>query len=141
MKYRSDGHSWLVRFEKGEKLVEGLVNVVRQENIRGGWVSGLGGALSAELGFYHLEEQTYEWKKFDQLLEIVSLQGNIAWQDDKPVLHIHGSFSDKNMHAFGGHVKELVTGGTAEVMIHRWNEQDDLSRVKDEGTGLNLLGL
>jgi predicted DNA-binding protein with PD1-like motif len=141
MKYRFDGYNWLVRFDKGERLVEGLTQLVRQEDIRGAWISGLGGALSAELGFYNLETQEYEWKKFDQLMEITNLQGNVAWQDDEPILHIHGTFSDKNMQAFGGHVKELVVGGTCEVLLHRWYEEEGLGRDKDQLTGLNLLDL
>lgn len=140
MTYSFDGYNWLVRFERGELLVEGLTKLISKENIRGAWVSGLGGAEWAELGFYNLDTKAYEWKKLDQLLEITSLQGNVAWQDDKPVLHLHGTFSDQSLAAFGGHVKELAVGGTCEILLHRWYEAG-LSRAHDDSTGLSVLDL
>lgn len=147
MTYSFDGYNWLVRLEKGEQLVALLTSLVKKENIKGAWISGLGGALSVELGFYNLDKQEYEFKKFDQLLEITSLQGNVSWIDPsgagqvpEPKLHIHGSFSDENMQAFGGHVKELVVGGTCEVFLHRWFK-DELTRSQNEEVGLPLLDL
>lgn len=141
MKYRFDGYNWLVRFDRGEKLVEGLTKLIRDENIRGAWVVGLGAAESAELGYYNLDTKAYEWKKLEQLLEITSLQGNVAWDGDQPVLHLHGSFSDHELKAFGGHIKELQVGGTCEVLLHRWYEQEGLHRTQDTTTGLKLLDL
>jgi uncharacterized protein len=140
MKVKFDGFNWLVRLEKGEFLVEELTKLVIQENIKGAWLSGVGAAQWAELGFYDLNAQKYNFKKLDQLLEITSLQGNVAWEGDKPVLHIHGSFSDEKMQAFGGHVKELSVGGTCEILLHRWYA-DKLERSQDPATGLKLLDL
>ncbi|MDZ7744700.1 MAG: PPC domain-containing DNA-binding protein [Candidatus Saccharibacteria bacterium] len=141
MTYKFDGYNWLVKLDKGDLLVENLTKLVKQENIRGAWVSGLGAALWAELGYYDLDAQEYQWQKFDQLLEITSLQGNVAWSSDEPVLHIHGSFSDKNLQAIGGHVKEVAVGGTCEVFLHRWFGEAGLSRQKDDSTGLYLLSM
>ena len=139
MNYNFDGYNWLVRLNKGEQLVTSLTKLVKKESIKGAWISGLGGALSAELGFYHLEKQEYEYKKLDQLLEITSLQGNVSWVGDEPKLHIHGSFSDETMQAFGGHVKELTVGGTCEMLLHAF--QTPLTRTLNEEVGLPLLDL
>jgi hypothetical protein len=140
MKFKFDGYNWLVRLEKGEPLVASLVKLVKQEGVSGAWISGLGAAQSAELGFYDLDTKQYHWKKFDQLMEITSLQGNVAWNGEEPAVHMHGTFSDSNMQAFGGHVKELIVGGTCEVLLHRWYE-GKLNRSEDPETGLKLLDL
>ncbi len=141
-----DGDKILVRLSKSEKLVEKLTEFVRSEAVQGAWVSGIGGALSAELGFYHLEKQEYEFKTFNQLLEITSLQGNVSWFDPavageapEPKIHIHGSFSDENMRAIGGHVKELVVGGTCEILLQTF--QTKLTRSQNDEVGLPLLDL
>lgn len=139
MTYRFDGYNWLVRLKKGELLVENLTKLVRDEQIQGAWISGLGGALWAELGYYDLEDKKYYWQKRDDLPEITSLQGNVAWKDGEPVLHIHGSFSDTNLQGVGGHVKELMVGGTCEILLHRWYEEPGLTRSVDKETGLTLL--
>ncbi|HTE22682.1 MAG TPA: PPC domain-containing DNA-binding protein [Candidatus Limnocylindria bacterium] len=141
MTYRFDGYNWLVRLEKDELLVESLTKLVKDQKITGAWISGLGGAQWAELGFYNLGKQAYEWKRFDELLEITSLQGNVTWEGDEPVIHMHGTLSGQNMQAVGGHVKELQVAGTCEVLLHRWYEQQGLKRQQDPDTGLKLLDL
>lgn len=140
MKYKFDGFNWLVRLEKGELLVESLTKLITDRKLPSSWISGLGAATWAELGFYDLAGKQYQWKKLDQPLEIVSLQGNVAWEGDKLVLHLHGTFSDKEMRAFGGHVKELEVGGTCEVLLHRWYDAN-LTRSVDPETGLKLIDL
>lgn len=135
-----DGSRYIVRLDKGELLVESLTRFVIDKNIRGAWINGLGGVLWAELGFYQLETQDYIWKKFDQLLEITSLQGNVAWSDDKPVLHMHGAFSDLNMQGLGGHVKEAAAAGTCEIIVQLLDDKE-LNRTEDPETGLKLLSL
>jgi predicted DNA-binding protein with PD1-like motif len=140
MTFQFDGYNWLVRLEKGELLVESLLKLVQQENLSSAWLSALGAAGWVELGFYELPSKTYRWKKFERDLEITSLQGNLAWDGEEPVWHIHGSFSDETMQVFGGHVKELEVAGTCEILLHRWYA-DKLQRKTDEAIGLKLLDL
>jgi len=137
-----DGFNYIVRLKKGELLIESLTMLAKEQKITGAWISGLGAALWCELGFYHLDTQEYSFKRIDPpagALEITGLQGNIAWADDKPVIHIHGSFSDEQMRGYGGHVKELAAGATCEIFLHQ--SQVDFKRSYDEQTGLKLLDL
>jgi predicted DNA-binding protein with PD1-like motif len=140
MTFRHDGFNWIVRLERGEKLVESLMAFVRDHGVPSCWVNGLGAASSVELGYYQLDQKTYAWKSFDQLLEIVSLQGNIVGQLGDPKVHLHGVFSDQNYQTLGGHVRELTVGGTCEIMLHRW-QTDRINRSLDTDTGLNLLDI
>lgn len=140
MKYRFDGFNWVVRLERGERLAESLESLVKKENLPSVWILGLGAAEWAELGYYDLKKKEYSWKKFDQPLEITSLQGNSSYKDGELILHIHGNFSDENFNSIGGHVKELEVGGTCEILLHRWYKED-FKRALDEDTGLNLLNL
>lgn len=140
MNYQYDGFNWLIRLKKGELLVENLVKFARKEKIKGGWISGIGGALWAEVAYYDLQAKGYEWKRLDKALEVTSLQGNIAWDNKEPTVHIHATFSDTNMQSIGGHLKELQVGGTCEIFLHNWF-QDNLTRLHDDETGLKLLDL
>lgn len=139
MKYNFDGHNWLVQLNRGEKLIECLTELARQQNIHGTWISGLGAAAWVELGFYHLGKKEYKWKKNNELLEILNLQGNVAWQGESPVIHLHGCFSNAKGQAIGGHVKELEVAGTCELFLTKFNQP--ISRSADADTGLNLLNL
>ena len=140
MKYKHDGFNWLVRIEKGEELISKLTELIERENIPTCWISGLGATTKTTLGFYNLEAGEYEWQTVDELMEITSLQGNIAWADEKPKLHIHGSFSKRDLSAIGGHIKELYAGGTIEIFLHKWYE-GQVTRSKDSEVGLELLDL
>jgi len=128
-----------MRLDRGEKLIENLNQLVLKEGLRGAWLQGLGGAESAELGFYDLETQQYNWRAFDDLMEITSLQGNLAWVGDQPKWHIHGTLSKRDYQAVGGHVKELIVGGTCELRL-QLIDNVTVRRV-DETTGLQLLDL
>lgn len=140
MTYRFDGYNYVVRLEKGELLIQTLTELVVTADLPSVWISGLGGALWAELGFYDLGAQEYRYKRFERLLEITSLQGNLAWQDGRPAWHMHGTFSDETFQAFGGHIKELAVAGTCELLLHHIYG-DPLVRQHDKTIGLNLLNL
>lgn len=135
-----DGFNWVVRFEKDELLVAEFTKLVKQEQLGGAWVLGLGAVQWAELGFYNLTSKAYQWKRFDQLMELTSLQGNVAWEGDEPVLHLHGTFAGADMQAFGGHIKEMQVAGTCELFLHRW-QKDKLTRTLDPATGLKPLDI
>ncbi len=141
MTYQFDGFNYVVRLEKGELLMQSLTKLVADKQIAGAWISGLGAALWAELGYYDLEAQEYIWKLIDKTVEITGLHGNVAWLDNEPKLHIHGSFSDRDMRALGGHVKELAVGGTAEIFLHLLQAEQKLERAQDKKIGLPLLQL
>lgn len=140
MKFRFDGYNYLVRLEKGEQLVATLVQFIKANKVPSCWISGLGGAEQAEVGFYNLEKQEYEWRLVREPLEIASLQGNISWVASEPSLHIHGIFCKRDGKVVGGHVKEVVINGTGEIFLHRWYGQN-LNKTVDPAIGLKLLDL
>lgn len=140
MVYLFDGFNDFIRLSTGERLHAALAEFVRATKIQGAWVSGLGAASQVELGFYDLRAKTYQWRTFDGAYEITSLQGSIALDEQgKPVFHLHGTFADNAYQTIGGHVRDLVVGGTCELFAHR--SYQPLRRARDEASGLNLLQL
>jgi predicted DNA-binding protein with PD1-like motif len=141
MTHRFDGYNYVLRLDKGELLVQTLQEFIQKNHIKGAWISGLGGAQWVELGFYDLAAKQYHWRRFEQLLEVTALQGNISWQAEQPALHLHGTFADQDYRAIGGHIKELCVGGTIELFIHTIFGDKPLARKDDAKTGLRLLEL
>ena len=140
MHFQFDGYNYLVRLDKGEELISRLEQLAAEQDIAGGWISGVGAALSVELGFYQMDKKVYSYRKLDRLMEVVSLGGPLAWHDDSPAIHLHGVVSDEQAQTYGGHVKKLIVGGTCELFIHVWNKLQ-LQRTPSEEVGLNLLDL
>jgi len=140
MNYIFDGYNYTVTLERGEPLIASLKQLAKDKNVKAAWINGLGGSQRLELGFYNLQTKEYQWKRFDQFLEITSIQGNVAWQDNEPIIHTHGTFSDGNFNTIGGHIKELEVSGTCELHLHTIFG-DALKRSTDPTSGLHLLDL
>jgi|SRR5690606_30080683 len=140
MKFRFDGYNYIVRIERGEKVIDCLTKLAQEQKLPSCWLSGLGGASSVELGFYDLEAQQYNWRKIDEPLEIAGLQGNITWTESSPAFHIHGVFAKDDLSTIAGHVREIVVSGTCEILLHRWYGEN-LTKSIDPDTGLKLLNL
>jgi predicted DNA-binding protein with PD1-like motif len=139
MKYIKDDKNYLLVFEQDELLIKELENFIKTKKIKSAWFNGLGAAKGAEIGFYNLTSKEYQWQSITKLCEITNITGNISWQDDMPVVHSHTTLTDINGKTIGGHVKELVVGGTCEIYLLSINK--GLQRRFDESTGLNLLDL
>jgi uncharacterized protein len=120
MTHSFDGFNYLIKLNKGERLSEVIEQFVRETKIEGAWVSGVGGALEATLGFYDLDSKEYQWQTFDGLREVVSLSGNLAFNEEGKIMyHLHSVLSDRQFQTVGGHVKDLVAGATLELFVHR----------------------
>ncbi|MEX0668459.1 MAG: PPC domain-containing DNA-binding protein [Candidatus Saccharimonadales bacterium] len=137
MKYQQNNDNYTLIFKKGESFISTLEKFCSEHDISAGFFHGLGGVLSAEIGYYHLDTREYEFHKLDEVLEIVSLHGNIAIKDDKAFVHTHGVLAGPDLKTYGGHIKEMIIGGTCELQLQvissKWH------RNLDEDTGLSLI--
>lgn len=137
----------VLSFERGEELFFGLKQFFVDQNIVAGTFSGLGAADKLELAYYNFETREYERHTIEEDVEILSLQGNIAWKtqpssdsgeaQDELILHIHGVFGKRDLSTFGGHLFSLRASGVCE--IHLVTLQEKMTRALDEKTGLNTL--
>jgi uncharacterized protein len=140
MRYSFDAFNYLIQLDKGEGLQASLRQFVAETKLEGAWVNGLGGALEVTLGFYDLDAKEYSWRQFEGMREILSLTGSLAFDEsDHLVMHMHGVFGDRQYDTIGGHIKDLVAGGTVELFVHR--SYRPIRRALDPKTGLHKLDL
>lgn len=140
MTYSFDGYNYLIKLQKGEKLMLALQQFAQETKLEGGWINILGGALNMTLGFYDLDKKEYIWQDFDGLYEITGITGNLAYdQQNQPVFHLHGTFAGRDFKTIGGHVKDLTVAATVEIFIHR--SFKSVKRVQDQSSGLQTLDL
>lgn len=133
----SNQYHEIIRFDKGEEVVKELKKFVEEENIKVGWIWMLGSASAVELAYYYLLKKEYANRRFEESLEVIDVQGNIARKDGEAALHLHGSFGRTDFSTISGHVNEITAAATVEVFIHKI--EGKLVRTHDETTGLNLL--
>ncbi|MBI2889012.1 MAG: DNA-binding protein [Candidatus Liptonbacteria bacterium] len=131
-----EGSVSILRFDKGEELLTGIISFARDSHIRAGTFQGLGAALRVTLAYYDFEARQY-LETIMREVEIASLTGNIGICKGEYAVHVHGVFSGKDCAAKAGHVKEIVVSGTCEVRLEAFSGK--LERMPDAETGLNLL--
>ncbi|MEE9323824.1 MAG: PPC domain-containing DNA-binding protein [Candidatus Aenigmarchaeota archaeon] len=140
MKYRKIGNSYVIRLEKGEKVMEKLEEFCRKERIRSGHFSGIGGLGEAEIAHFSMEDKEYHSKVFGgALLELISFLGSVTVSEGKIKIHAHVMIGDKEFRTFGGHLIEGTVLPTCEIVFTPFGET--IERKPDEETGLALLDL
>lgn len=139
METKKIADGFVVRLDKGEEVVDSLLKFARQEKIAAGSVSGIGAVTNVTLGYFDRERREYLQKRFDEVYELVSLQGSVATIDEEPILHLHIIISDRDYSLRAGHLFSAEVAVTGEVFVRSYSEP--LWRKKDPEFGLNLLKL
>lgn len=137
MKQFANKNGDVLVLKRGEELHASLIAYAREHGLESAWLSGLGGSGTVTLGYYNFETKEYEWREFDNDLEITGLTGNLSIVDGEPFWHIHGTFGGPDFAVVGGHVKEMIVGLTCELHITPLGTA--MTRKYDEETGLKLL--
>lgn len=118
MDYRIFNNIVVLRIDRGEEVVECINDIVIDNDIRLGTLTGIAASNNIEAGLFDTETKIYNTKTFkDEDFEVTSLVGNITTKDNKPYLHLHINFSDKNFNAYGGHLSKCVISGACEIFI------------------------
>jgi predicted DNA-binding protein with PD1-like motif len=131
------GRAFVGRLATGSDLVEELERFCAERGIGAAWVSVVGAISHASFAYYEQAEHQYRELSSDTHHEITSFVGNISIRDEKPFLHAHASFADRDGSSLGGHLLPGCTVFVAEVTIREMSDVE-LVRHPDEVTGLSL---
>ena len=136
MDYRKFGNTLIVRIDKGEEILEQVMEIASREHITLASVQALGAIGQFTAGVFRTEEKQYQANEFTGCFEIVSLTGTLSTMDGKPYCHLHISAGDEKGQVFGGHLNRAVVSATCEMVIQIIDGQ--VERRFDEEIGLNL---
>ena len=121
----------------GADLLEEITEICIEQNICLGRIEALGAVQNARLGYYNQQDHVYHFFDLDQTLEITNLIGNISIKDGAPIVHAHVTLSDKDGHAYGGHLAPGTIVFACEVVIQAL-DGPNFERGLDQKTGLPL---
>ena len=139
MKSTRFNNKHLLRIDKGEELVAALVEFCESNSITLANVSALGAASEIVVGLFDGHSKEYACHEFSGMFEITNITGTITTMNGNVYPHLHITFSDKNCHAFGGHLNRCVISATCEMILDIVGGSVD--REYAPGVGLNLLKL
>lgn len=134
-----DQNSFLIRLFPDEEIIASMQRFASKHQHKFISFSGIGAIKEVELSFFNIASKKYTDKTILNDLEILSLSGNIASFEDKPLVHAHINLSDKNFKAIGGHLKSAIISVTAEIVAFVYDTK--VLRTKDNYSNLNLLDL
>ncbi len=128
----------LIRLERGEDLLQSILEYVKSKNIMAGYLSGIGALGKGKIGYFDIKELKYLHISFKEV-ELLACTGNIARNKDtlEPVAHIHIVLGDKEGKCIGGHLVEGIVSVTTEIYLVE--TKPGVFRTKDEETGLYLI--
>jgi predicted DNA-binding protein with PD1-like motif len=121
MDYRKFGKTVYVRMDKGDEIIENILDICKKENILSAIFSGIGGCSEAQIQTFLPESGTFETQTVSGMLEMVSLTGSVISDEQKELYHhTHGMFSykDGDKHCVSaGHIKSITVLYTAEIEL------------------------
>lgn len=138
MEYRKYNQTYYIRMDKGDEIINTLLNICRKEKIVSAVFSGIGGCEKAEIQTFIPDSGAFETQELSGMLELVSLNGSITSDENgKLFQHTHAMFSFKKDGAHftaGGHIKSVKVLYTAEIEL-RPVSGGAILRKKDPETG------
>lgn len=144
MRYQvgEQGRVVVARFNDGDAVLEGLNDIVRNENIRAAVVYLVGGMKK---GGFVVGPETDDmppvpiWREMDESHEIVGI-GTIFWQGDEPRIHFHGTYAKRDRVLAGCLRRQAETFLVLEAVIMEIKGINAV-RAFDPSVGLALLKL
>jgi uncharacterized protein len=118
-------------------LHEEIIAIARKEEIATAGIRAIGGVKELRLSYYNRSTKKYENHDFNELLDVVSLVGNITMKDGNQFLHAHGNFSRKDLGVIGGHITSAVISPRLEVSLIP--TKNTARRRFDKSLGLNVI--
>lgn len=136
MEYRKFGNKVIARIDKGEEIIEKMLEICKKENITLANVNALGAVGEFEVGLFKTGEKKYYSTVHRGDFEIVSLTGSITTKEGNLYHHIHMSAADSENKVYGGHLNYAKVSATCEMFIDI--VEGSVERKFDEEIGLNL---
>ena len=121
MEFKKYGENYYVRLDRGDEIISSVLGICKSEGINSATFYGIGGCSQAEIQTFIPEEGSFETETLSGMLELVSLSGNAALNENNELTHhTHAVFSYKNgeQHCTtGGHIKSITVLYTAEIEL------------------------
>lgn len=136
MEYRRFGDDIVVRIDKGEEIIQKMLEVCEKEKVILANINALGAVGEFEVGLFKTEEKKYYSEVHKGDFEIVSLTGSITTKEGNLYHHIHMSAGDKENKVYGGHLNYAKVSATCEMFIRVIS--GNVEREFNEEIGLNL---
>jgi len=142
MKYRLidtvGPRTYIVILETGEEVAACLNRFAEENKLAGSSFKAIGALSTAKVAWFNWQTKKYEVAAhFQEQVEVLSLIGDVALKDGKPVVHAHLIVGRKDGTAHGGHLLEAHVRPTLEVVLSE--SVHPLHKTVDPESGIALI--
>lgn len=139
--HESEGQrTFAVVLASGDEVVESLFAFAREEALGAAGVSAIGALRRATVAYFDWERREYMPIPISEQLEVLSIAGDIALDDDdQPRVHLHATLGKRDGSAWGGHLLEAEVRPTLEAIVTE--SPPPLRRRLDPDSGVALIDL
>ena len=131
--------NYVLIFAKGDEVLSGLTDFAAAHNITSAHFSAIGAFQTATTGWFDPQKKQYRLNHIAGPLELVSLLGDVALSEGKPVIHSHLAVGHPDGRVEGGHLIEAVVFPTVELFLTVY--PTPLYKKADPETDLQLIDL
>jgi hypothetical protein len=128
---------YAVIFSKGDEVLSGLTDFAIQHKIEDAHFTAIGAVSGATLAWLEPTKKIYHRIAVTEQVEVLSLVGDVATFNGKPIVHMHAVLGKSNGGTIGGHVFELNVNPTLEVFVTV--NTAPLRKKADEASGMKLI--
>jgi uncharacterized protein len=129
--------TYAVVFDPGDEFIAGLTRFATEHRLGGAQLTAIGGFSAATLGYFDRDRKDYLKIPVQEQVEVLSLLGDITFEDDKPLVHAHAVVGARDGSTRGGHVLEGHVWPTLVVVVTE--SPAHLRRRHDPALGLALI--
>lgn len=128
---------YAVIFYKGDEALSGLTDFAIAQKIGDAHFTGIGAVSGATLAYLELPKKVYHRIEAHEQSEVLSLVGDIATFNGRPVVHMHAVLGHHDGSVTGGHVFALHVDPTLEVFVTA--NTAALSKRQDDASGMKVI--
>jgi predicted DNA-binding protein with PD1-like motif len=128
---------YAVIFHKGDEALSGLTDFAIRYKIEDAHFTAIGATSSSTLAWLDLSKKTYRRIPVTEQAEVLSMVGDIATFDGRPIVHTHVVLGRSDGSTVGGHVFELNANPTLEVFVTV--DTIPLRKKADAPSGMKLI--
>ena len=122
---------------KGDEALSGLTDFAIEHKVEDAHFTGIGAVSGATLAWLDVPKKIYHRIAVTEQAEVLSLIGDVATFNGKPVVHMHAVLGRHDASTVGGHVFELHVNPTLEVFTTV--NTTPLKKRPDDASGMKLI--
>jgi predicted DNA-binding protein with PD1-like motif len=128
---------YTVIFHKGDEALSGLTDFAIQHKVEDAHFTAIGAVSGATLAWLDVPKKMYRRIAVSEQVEVLSLIGDVATFNGKPVVHMHAVLGRSDGSTVGGHVFALDVNPTLEVFVTV--NTTPLKKKPDDASGMKLI--